>query len=93
VSEEQPETMLVLVTRRTSGVGRRMESMLARLQLRVRRRGIEVRRIDADDKPELVRRLNVDEIPSIVVLEDRRPVARLRGRVTLSEVEQALARK
>jgi thioredoxin-like negative regulator of GroEL len=91
MSNDGSGKVLLLVTRRTSGVGRRMESMLARLQLRVDQRGVKVRRVDADARPELVERLSVEEIPSIVVLEGSRAVARLRGRATLDEVEQVLA--
>lgn len=81
---------VVLVTRRTSGVGRRMESLLAQLQLRARNR-VEVRAFDADERPDLVRRLGVSEIPSIVVVKDRRPVEVLGGRATFAEIERAVA--
>jgi thioredoxin-like negative regulator of GroEL len=81
---------VVLVTRRTSGVGRRMESVLARLQLR-RREGVRICRIDADARPELVRRLGVQEIPSIVIVRNMLPFAWLPGRATLGEIERALA--
>jgi thioredoxin-like negative regulator of GroEL len=67
-----------------------MESVLARLQVRERRR-VRVYRVDADVRPELVRRLGVREVPSIVMLEDGRPLACLGGRVTLGQVEEALS--
>jgi thioredoxin-like negative regulator of GroEL len=67
-----------------------MESVLARLQVRERRR-VRVCRVDADARPDLVRRLGVQEVPSIVMLEGRRRVACLRGRVTLGQVEDALS--
>jgi thioredoxin-like negative regulator of GroEL len=89
VAEAGPGIVVFLVTRRTSGVGRRMESVLARLQVRERRR-VRVCRIDADARPDLVRRLGVQEVPSVVMLEGRRRVACLRGRVTLGQVEEAL---
>jgi len=81
--------LVLLVTRRTSGVGRRMESVLARLQVRERDR-VRVARVDADDRPDLVRRLGVQEIPSIVMFQGRRRLACLRGRATLGDVERTL---
>ena len=83
--------MVVFVTRRSSGIGRRMESVLARLQVRERSR-VKILRIDADRRPEVVRKLAVKEIPSILVYKNRKPVALLRGRATLGDVDRALAR-
>ena len=83
--------MVVFVTRRSSGIGRRMESVLARLQVRERSR-VKILRIDADRRPEVVRKLAVKEIPSILVYKNRKPVAWLRGRATLGDVDRALAR-
>lgn len=67
-----------------------MESVLARLQVRERDR-VRVARVDADDRPDLVQRLGVQEIPSIVMFEDRRRFACIRGRATLSDVERTLS--
>jgi thioredoxin-like negative regulator of GroEL len=85
------EIVVVFVTRRSSGIGRRMESVLARLQVRERSR-VKILRIDADRRPEVVRKLAVKEIPSILVYKNRKPVAWLRGRATLGDVDRALAR-
>jgi len=82
--------LVLLVTRRTSGVGRRMESVLARLQVRERER-VRVARVDADDRPDLVRQLGVQEIPSIVMFQGRKRFACLRGRATLGDVERTLS--
>jgi thioredoxin-like negative regulator of GroEL len=90
VAETNSNITVLLVTRRTSGVGRRMESVLARLQVRERDR-VRVARVDADDRPDLVRRLGVQEIPSIVMVRGRRRVACLRGRATLGDVERTLS--
>ena len=85
------EIVVIFVTRQSSGVGRRMESVLARLQVRERSR-VKILRVDADRRPELVRKLEVKEIPSILVYRNRKPVAWLRGRATLGDVDRALAR-
>ena len=55
VAQSESNILVLLVTRRTSGIGRRMESVLARLQVRERDR-VRVARVDADDRPDLVRR-------------------------------------
>lgn len=67
-----------------------MESVLARLQVRERDR-VRVALVDADDRPDIVRRLGVQEIPSIVMFRDRKRFACLRGRATLGDVENALS--
>jgi len=82
--------LVLLVTKRTSGVGRRMESVLARLQVRERER-VRVARVDADDRPDLVQQLGVQEIPSIVMFQGRKRFACLRGRATLGDVERTLS--
>ena len=66
--------------------------MLARLQVRERER-VRVARVDADDRPDLVQRLGVQEIPSIVMFQDRKRFACLRGRATLGDVERTLSQQ
>ena len=90
MAETSSNILVLLVTRRTSGIGRRMESVLARLQVRERDR-VRVARVDADDRPDLVRRLGVQEIPSIVMFRDRRKLACLKGRATLGDVQRTLS--
>jgi thioredoxin-like negative regulator of GroEL len=80
---------LIFVTRRTSGVGRRMESVVASLQSRNRDR-IAIRKVDADDDADLVEELGVREVPALVFLHRGRRVARLEGRATLEQLEHAL---
>jgi thioredoxin-like negative regulator of GroEL len=84
------ELRLLFVTRATSGVGRRMESILATLQTR-KRDSVQIQRVDADVETDLVGRLGVDQIPTLVFVKDRRSVARISGRATLDEIENVLA--
>lgn len=81
---------LIFVTRRTSGIGRRMESVLATLQAR-RRDGVSLHTVDADAEPELVGQLGVDQIPTLVFVKNRRSVAQICGRATLDEIENVIA--
>lgn len=80
---------LIFVTRRTSGVGRRMESVVASLQSRNRDR-IAIRKVDADDDADLVEELGVREVPALVFLHRGRRIVRLEGRATLEQLEHAL---
>lgn len=81
---------LVFVTARTSGPGRRMESLMAHLAS-TRRREIRVVRVDAEDDPALARRLGVEEVPSLVLLRDRQLIGRIDGRATGTQIADLLA--
>jgi thioredoxin-like negative regulator of GroEL len=90
MTKEAGGMRLLFVTTRTSGVGRRMESILATLQAR-RHGGVDIQTVDADAQPELVGELGVDQIPTLVFVKNRRLVARICGRATLDEIERVLA--
>jgi thioredoxin-like negative regulator of GroEL len=80
---------LIFVTRRTSGVGRRMESVVASLQSRNRDR-VVIQTVDADEDADVVAQLGVGEVPALVFLRGDRSVVTLEGRATLEELEHAL---
>ncbi len=82
-------TLLFFTTAR-SGPARRMESLLAHLARKERSR-LRISRIDADSSPEWVERLKIDAIPTLILVKDRRPVARLEGRVSAPQIERMLA--
>jgi thioredoxin-like negative regulator of GroEL len=81
---------LLFFTQETSGPARRMESLLAHLARKERGR-LRISRIDASASPAWVERLGVTEIPTLVLLKDRRPVERLEGRVSAPQIERMLA--
>ncbi|HEX5467526.1 MAG TPA: thioredoxin family protein [Gaiellaceae bacterium] len=81
---------LLFFTQETSGPARRMESLLAHLARKERGR-LRISRIDASDSPDWVDRLGVTEIPTLILLKDRRPVERLEGRVSAPQIERMLA--
>ena len=66
-----------------------MESLLAHVARKERDR-LRVRRIDAEEQPRLVRKFAVATIPSLVLVVDRRVVARLDGRASMPQIEQLL---
>jgi thioredoxin 1 len=86
----QPTPILLFFTQETSGPARRMESLLAHLARKERGR-LRISRIDAAAAPEWVDRLNVTQIPTLVLVKDRRPVERLEGRASAPQIERMLA--
>ncbi|HEX3256131.1 MAG TPA: thioredoxin family protein [Gaiellaceae bacterium] len=88
VTESTP--MLLFFTQETSGPARRMESLLAHLARKERGR-LRISRIDAPAAPEWVDRLDVTVIPTLILLQHRRPVERLEGRVSAPQIERMLA--
>jgi thioredoxin-like negative regulator of GroEL len=86
-----PPVDVLFVTKRTSAIGRRMASLVASLQTRNRERVI-VRFVDAEAEPELLSHLGIRTLPAVVFFHDRRPVACLRGRTTLEELQETLDR-
>jgi thioredoxin-like negative regulator of GroEL len=67
-----------------------MESLLAHLARKERAR-LRVARIDAEAQPEWIDRLKITEIPTLVLIKDRRPVARLEGRVSAPQIDRMIA--
>ncbi len=80
---------LLFFTTETSGPARRMESLLAHLARKERAR-LRVSRVDVDATAELAERLSVTEVPTLVLVKERRPVARLEGRVSAPQIERML---
>ena len=89
-STENGLPLLVFFTASTSGPARRMESLLAHLARKERRR-LRIARIDVAESPEWVDRLKVTDIPTLVLVKDRRPVGRLEGRASAPQIERMIA--
>ena len=66
-----------------------MESLLAHIARKERAR-LRVTRVDVDDRPDLATRFHVDEVPALVLVKDRRAVARIDGRTSAPRIEQML---
>ena len=67
-----------------------MESLLAHLARKERDR-LRVSRIDLLTSPEWADLLGVTQVPTLVLLKDRKPVERLEGRVSAPQIERMLA--
>ena len=87
--QDDPRPLLIFFYAQWSGPARRMESLLAHLADKERRR-IRIRRVNADARPDLVGRFGVREIPTLVLVRDKRVVARLEGRASAPLIERML---
>ena len=75
----------------TSGPSRRVEAFLAHvLQRGQKHRTFAVHRVNCDEHPELVERYAVKQMPTLIVIENRRVLGRLEGRCGRREIEELL---
>jgi thioredoxin len=84
-----PRPLLVFFTSERSGPARRMESLLAHITRKERER-MRFRRIDVDLRPDLAKRFQVSEVPTLVLVKDKRIAERLEGRVSSPRIERML---
>ena len=87
---DQARPLLVFFCSERSGPARRMESLLAHLARKERAR-LRILRIDVDRQPEVAEKFRVATVPTLVLVDDRRPVARLQGRASAPQIERMLA--
>ena len=85
----EAKPMLVFFCSTRSGPARRMESLLAHVARKERQR-LVVRRVDVERRPELAERFSVDEVPTLVLVKDKRVVARVTGRASAPKIERML---
>jgi len=88
--EKSALPQLLFFTNGTSGPARRMESLLAHLARKERDR-LRISRIDLDAAPEWAERFAIEDVPTLVLLKDKRPVERLEGRVSSPQIERMIA--
>lgn len=81
--------LLLFFTETTSGPCRRMQSLVAWLQV-TRKKSLRVAEVDVGDQPRLVSRLGIQRTPTLVLVEGGRPVARLEGRATGKQIDELL---
>jgi thioredoxin-like negative regulator of GroEL len=78
--------LLVFFTSSRSGPARRMDSTLAHLARKERHR-LRLTRVDVDERPELAERFGVEDVPTLVLVRNRRVVERLEGRASVPRIE------
>jgi thioredoxin-like negative regulator of GroEL len=81
--------LLAFFTEPRSGPARRMESLLAHLARKERGR-LRVARVDVVEQPQLAERLNVETVPTLLLIKKKRVVGRLEGRVSAPRIERML---
>ena len=86
-----PRPQLVFFTSARSGPARRMESLVAHLARKERDR-LRVIQIDVDGAPAVAKKLRVEDVPTLVLVVERKAVARLTGRVSAPKIEEMLDR-
>ena len=76
-------------TSQRSGPARRMESLLAHIA-RKERETLDVKMVDADERPDLVEKFRISQVPALALVVGKKVVARLEGRSTAPKIESML---
>lgn len=83
------QPLLVFFSSSRSGPSRRMESLLAHVARKERHR-LRMLQVDVEQRLDLVEKLRVEAAPTIVLVKDRRAVARIEGRASAPQIEAML---
>jgi thioredoxin-like negative regulator of GroEL len=78
--------MLVFFRSERSGPARRMESLLSHLERKERSR-LRVVRVDVDTQADLTSKFKVETVPTLVLVKEKRAIARLEGRASAPKIE------
>ena len=81
--------LLVFFSTERSGPARRMESLLAHVARKERER-LRVTRVDIDARPDLAEKFKVTDVPTLVLVKQKRAVARIEGRSSAPRIERML---
>jgi thioredoxin-like negative regulator of GroEL len=84
-----PRPLLIFFTTTRSGPARRMESLLAHVARKERDR-LRVLQVDVDQRNDLAERLEVKDVPTLVLVVDRKAVARIAGRASAPKIDALL---
>jgi thioredoxin-like negative regulator of GroEL len=83
------DPLLLFFSSIRSGPCRRMESVLAQLA-RTERSRVDVARIDVDEREDVAEQFAISTVPSLVLVVDRRAVARIEGRASATKIARLL---
>jgi thioredoxin-like negative regulator of GroEL len=67
-----------------------MESLLAHIARKERDR-LRVTLVDVASRPDLAERFHVEKVPTLVLVKQKRAVARIEGRTSAPRIEEMLA--
>ena len=82
--------LLVLFGWEMSGPGWGLHCLLAP-RARMERARLTVKRVDVDRRPEVAERFKVAEVPTLVLVKEKRVVGRIAGRASAPRIEALLA--
>lgn len=83
--------LLVLFRSKVDGRCRRVEGFIAQVLQRRQNHGTFVlRQVDIEARPDLAERFRIDEVPTLLVITDRKIQARLEGPKGCREIEAVL---
>ena len=83
--------LLVFFSSTRSGPCRRMESLVAHIARKDRDR-LRVVQVDIDERRDLVEKLGIESVPTLVLVSNKKAVARLDGRASAPKIEAMLDR-
>ena len=66
-----------------------MESLLAHIA-RKERETLEIKKVDVDERPDLVAKFRIEKVPALALVIGKKVVARLEGRSTAPKIESML---
>jgi thioredoxin-like negative regulator of GroEL len=87
---DDAQPLLVFFSSASSGPSRRMESIVAHIA-RSERHRLRVLQVDVEKRTDLVDKLQVLHVPTLVLVIARKVVARIDGRASAPKIEAMLA--
>jgi thioredoxin-like negative regulator of GroEL len=88
-SKPRMQAVLLFFFSPRSGPSRRMDGLVSWLYVRERKR-LRLKTIDVDRHVDIAERFRVKEVPTLLLVKDRRVVVRLEGRVTGRQIDSAI---
>ncbi len=85
-SRKFQKPLLVFFSAKQSGAARRMDSLVDHLARKERDR-LRVMCVDVEEDPATARRFRVKKVPTLVLVKDKRTVARVEGRARATDIE------
>ena len=83
------KAMLLFFYSPRSGPSRRMDGLVSWLYVRERKR-LRLRMVNVDACKDIAERFKVETVPTLLLVKDRRVVARLEGKVTGQQIDDAM---
>lgn len=90
--DERPDALLIFFYSPRSGPSRRMDGLVSWLYVRERKR-LRLRLVNVDACPQSAARYGVTEVPTLVLIKGSEIVARVEGRVTGQQLDDAVLPK